>query len=45
MLEAHGIIARVFPPDGIRVSVGEAESVDKLLQATAEVVQTLRETL
>jgi histidinol-phosphate aminotransferase len=45
VLEAHGIIARVFPPDGIRVSVGEAESVEKLLRATAEVVQTLRETL
>ncbi|MGN6503594.1 MAG: histidinol-phosphate transaminase [Pseudolysinimonas sp.] len=45
VLEGHGIIARVFPPDGIRVSVGEAESVDKLLRATAEVVQTLRETL
>lgn len=42
-LEAHGIIARVFPPDGIRVSIGEAESVDKLLAATAEVVETLRE--
>ncbi|HTL40884.1 MAG TPA: histidinol-phosphate transaminase [Pseudolysinimonas sp.] len=45
VLESHGIIARVFPPDGIRVSVGEPESVDKLLQATAEVVQTLREAL
>ena len=43
-LESHGIIARVFPPDGIRVSIGEPESVDKLLQATAEVVETLRET-
>ncbi|MEO8261378.1 MAG: histidinol-phosphate transaminase [Pseudolysinimonas sp.] len=43
-LEAHGIIARVFPPDGIRVSIGEEESVEKLLQATAEVVETLRET-
>ena len=43
-LEAHGIVARVFPPDGIRVSIGEPESVEKLLQATAEVVETLRET-
>jgi histidinol-phosphate aminotransferase len=44
VLERHGIIARVFPPDGIRVSVGEEESVGKLLQAAAEVVETLRET-
>lgn len=43
VLEAHGIIARVFPPDGIRVSVGEPESVEKLLQAAAQVVETLRE--
>ncbi len=31
-------------PEGIRVSIGEAESVDKLLAATAEVVATLRQT-
>jgi histidinol-phosphate aminotransferase len=43
-LEDHGIVARVFPPDGIRVSIGEAESVEKLLKGTAEVVETLRET-
>ena len=43
VLEANGIIARVFPPDGIRVSIGEPESVEKLLRATAEVVETLRE--
>lgn len=43
-LEAHGIVARVFPPDGIRVSIGEPESVEKLLRATAEVVGTLRKT-
>lgn len=42
-LEAHGIVARVFPPDGIRVSIGEPESVEKLLGATAEVVETLQE--
>lgn len=42
-LEANGIVARVFPPDGIRVSIGEPESVEKLLAATAEVVDTLRE--
>jgi len=43
VLERHGIVARVFPPDGIRVSIGEPESVERLLQATAEVVETLRE--
>jgi histidinol-phosphate aminotransferase len=43
-LEAGGIVARVFPPEGIRVSIGEPESVEKLLRVTAEVVGTLRET-
>jgi len=43
VLEAHGIVARVFAPDGIRISIGEAESVDKVLAAAAEVVATLRE--
>lgn len=41
ILEAHGIVARAFPPEGIRVSVGEAASVDKLLRAAQEVVSTL----
>jgi histidinol-phosphate aminotransferase len=44
LLEAGGIVARVFPPDGIRVSIGEAESVETLLRAAARVVETLRET-
>jgi len=43
VLEAHGIVARIFAPDGIRISIGEAESVDKVLAAAAEVVATLRE--
>jgi histidinol-phosphate aminotransferase len=43
LLEKHGIVARVFAPEGIRISVGEAESVEKVLVATAEVVETLRE--
>jgi histidinol-phosphate aminotransferase len=43
VLERHGIVARVFPPDGIRVSIGEEESVDPLLRAGAEVVAMLRE--
>jgi histidinol-phosphate aminotransferase len=42
-LEGHGIVARVFAPEGIRVSIGEEESVEKLLRATAEVVETLRQ--
>lgn len=41
VLERHGIVARVFAPDGIRVTVGEAESVDRLLAAADEVVRTL----
>jgi histidinol-phosphate aminotransferase len=41
LLEAGGIVARVFAPEGIRVSIGEPESVEVLLRATAEVVTTL----
>ncbi|QEO09020.1 histidinol-phosphate transaminase [Protaetiibacter larvae] len=41
VLEAHGIVARVFAPEGIRVTVGEEESVEKLLRAAGEVVTTL----
>lgn len=36
-----GIVARVFPPEGIRVSIGEAESVATLLRVAGEVVRTL----
>lgn len=39
---AHGIIVRALV-DGLRITIGEVESVDKLLRAAAEVVQ-LRET-
>jgi len=45
VLMEHGIVARVFPGDGIRVSVGEPESVEKLLDATAELVRTLPQAL
>ena len=45
VFEAHGIVARVFAPDGIRISIGEQESVEKLLQAAAEVVATLRDSV
>jgi histidinol-phosphate aminotransferase len=41
LLEAGGIVGRVFAPEGIRVTIGEEESVEKLLRATAEVVSTL----
>jgi histidinol-phosphate aminotransferase len=41
ILERHGIIARLFPGDGIRVSVGEEESVEPLLRSAEEVVRTL----
>ena len=37
----HGIVARALGADGLRVSIGEAESVGKLLVAAQEVVQTL----
>jgi len=37
-----GIVARALPPEGLRVSIGEAGSVDKLLKASAEVVRKLR---
>ena len=37
VLVQHGIVARALG-EGLRVSVGEAESVDKLLTAAAEVV-------
>jgi histidinol-phosphate aminotransferase len=38
ILEADGIIARVFVDEGIRVTVGEEESVPKLLASTARIV-------
>lgn len=41
ILLAHGIVARVLLPDGIRVSIGEAESVAKLLAATGEIARKL----
>ncbi len=38
---SHGIITRALG-DGLRVTIGEAESVDKLLRAAAEVIRNLR---
>jgi len=37
----HGIVVRAFPPEGIRVSIGEEESVDTLLTASADIVRNL----
>ncbi len=42
IFEAHGIVVRALG-EGLRVSIGEAESVDKLLKASGEVV-TMRRT-
>jgi histidinol-phosphate aminotransferase len=36
VLLSHGIIARAFVPDGIRVTIGEPASIDRLLTATSE---------
>ncbi|MGH1526765.1 aminotransferase class I/II-fold pyridoxal phosphate-dependent enzyme [Leifsonia sp. L25] len=36
-----GLTVRAFPPEGIRISVGEEESVDKLLQVAGDIVQNL----
>jgi histidinol-phosphate aminotransferase len=38
---AYGIVGRPLGSDGIRISIGEAQSVDKLLRASAEVVRDL----
>jgi histidinol-phosphate aminotransferase len=38
-----GIVARAFPGDGIRVSVGEPESVDVLLRVLGELVEPSQE--
>jgi histidinol-phosphate aminotransferase len=38
---ANGIVARALG-DGLRVTIGEAGSVDKLLRASAEVIRNLR---
>ena len=40
LLEA-GYVVRAFPPEGLRISIGEAESVDGLLQSTASLVHLL----
>lgn len=37
----HGIVGRPFQPDGIRISIGEAESVVGLLAAASKVLRDL----
>jgi histidinol-phosphate aminotransferase len=39
--ENEGVMVRPFPGDGIRVSVGEEESVERVLRIAASVVDTL----
>lgn len=39
--EQAGLVVRPFAGDGIRISVGEAESVDRVLRIAASVVRTL----
>jgi len=41
LLEDDGIVGRVFAGEGVRVSIGEEESVERLLASAARVVQTL----
>ncbi|MEO5535042.1 MAG: histidinol-phosphate transaminase [Pseudolysinimonas sp.] len=41
MFEDDGIVGRVFADDGIRVSIGEEGSVERLLSSAARVVGTL----
>lgn len=41
MLEDDGIVGRAFAGEGIRVSIGEEESVERLLASAARVVRTL----
>jgi len=38
----HGIVVRALPPEGLRISIGEHESVENLLKASQEVVLKLR---
>ncbi len=41
LLEDDGIIGRVFVGDGVRVSIGEEGSVERLLRSAARIVETL----
>lgn len=41
LLEDDGIVGRVFADEGIRISIGEEESVERLLSSASRVVATL----
>lgn len=41
VFERNGVVVRPLLPDGIRISIGEAESVQKVLRASEEVVGNL----
>ncbi|KAA9134448.1 histidinol-phosphate transaminase [Microbacterium caowuchunii] len=41
--DAAGLIVRAFPGDGLRISIGEEESVDTVLRIAASVVRDLPE--
>lgn len=43
VFDAEGLIVRAFPGDGVRISVGEEESVEKILRIATSVVRTLPE--
>lgn len=36
-----GLVTRAFPPEGIRVSIGEAEAMDAVLAASADILRSL----
>jgi histidinol-phosphate aminotransferase len=40
VFETHGLVVRAFAPEGVRVTIGEPASVDRLLQAAQEVLGT-----
>lgn len=41
VFEKAGVIVRAFAPEGLRISIGESASVEKLLAAAQEVVRTV----
>ena len=45
ILHSHGLVTRAFAGEGIRVSIGEPESVAKLKQAAVDIVDNLPSTL
>ncbi|BDZ48373.1 putative phenylalanine aminotransferase [Frondihabitans sucicola] len=41
VFQRQGVVVRAFTPEGIRITIGESASVDKLLGAAQEVVRSL----